>query len=494
MSGQHEVDCNGCGRHYQASFEQARKQRVLRCACGQFVRLDRALKERLSDPAQSAATDLESAMGGSREEQASLLASAAGAGGRARSRTPEPGVLGDERVSRAVPRSTLNSLSQAQWRAPATPSDKPLWYVDLGGSETVEMTIEQVIIARRSGKLGEGALVWREGMANWRPVGTLIPANSADRSLTPIPPAAGPVAPPRTLTPSRVENPKPAAEPALPTLGSYERPLATLEFALETPANAAPVTAARSPLPSRVPPRVNTPLPRRNTPLPRPNASPTSGASRVGPAPQPAPVAAAEVPAPAPRVAPLATPFPSTPAPTLTRALSELRQWSFDRPRWVAACIALTVCIVASGSGALLVRSLKQHKEPLTLTANAAPQSAANAHATSRPSDAASPPASATQPLVVNVESLSVEHGAARPAPRPVAPVVPRVPSVKPAPELDDESTPTTSAPAPTQAKPAKLKDSDLPAAARANPYVVGNDDDTGANKTPAPNGDNPDL
>jgi len=51
MSGLHDVDCSGCGKRHTLSAEQARKQRVLRCTCGQFVRMDRALPDLRSDPA-----------------------------------------------------------------------------------------------------------------------------------------------------------------------------------------------------------------------------------------------------------------------------------------------------------------------------------------------------------------------------------------------------------------------------------------------------------
>src|SRR5438445_9071501 len=51
MSGLHEVACGACGRRHVMSAARARAQRVLRCNCGQFVRLDRTLAETRSDPA-----------------------------------------------------------------------------------------------------------------------------------------------------------------------------------------------------------------------------------------------------------------------------------------------------------------------------------------------------------------------------------------------------------------------------------------------------------
>src|SRR5450432_2826352 len=51
MTGLHEVACGACGRRHVMSAARAREQRVLRCECGQFVRLDRALTDGQSDPA-----------------------------------------------------------------------------------------------------------------------------------------------------------------------------------------------------------------------------------------------------------------------------------------------------------------------------------------------------------------------------------------------------------------------------------------------------------
>ena len=470
------------------SAEQARKQRVLRCACGQFVRLDRALQERGSDPAAPQTWDLESAVDHGRAKQEAVAL-----GGRPRSHAPLSAQAGDERVSHAVARSTLHSLSQAQWKPPSTPThEKPLWYVDLGGIETVEMTIEQLIIARRSGKLGEGALVWREGMAHWRPVGTLIPATS--------------VAPPPRLTPPPSAAPLPALRregesqaASLPvdgspqSLGSYERPVATLEFALETAEASASVSTPRARQPGKDAPslRSTTPAPRSTTPAPRL----TTPAPRLTtPAPRlttPVPRLTTPVPrltTPLPQLAApasltpiamayVATPLPTQSAPLAPRAamLGSVLDWLGQRPRWVSACIAVSVCLMASGSGALLVRSLKQHKQPLTLTSNGAiPNAASGAPSASSQADVARSAPPEHQPQIVNVESLSVERSARRSSARAQASSSVRPPALKATVDHSDEATATSDSE--SSAVLQKLRDADLPAAARSNPYMKSDD------------------
>src|SRR6188768_2628229 len=248
MSGLDEVDCSGCGRRHVTNGEQARKLRVLRCECGHFVRLDRALAERRSERAAAAPIEIASARADEHEEEdaathmLSSLSAVAAMSGRGRNRSAQPSLVDDDRVSRPVPRAdALRSLPSASGPAPArqrqssiAPSDKPLWYVDLGGTELVEMTIEQLILARRSGKLGEGALVWREGMPSWRPVGTLIPAGSASSHPSPMPaPNAAPAASrPSAPVPAATRTPLPSAAPATP---AASRPSAPVPAATRTP-------------------------------------------------------------------------------------------------------------------------------------------------------------------------------------------------------------------------------------------------------------------
>ena len=502
MSGLLEVDCSGCGRRYETSAEQARKQRVLRCACGQFVRLDRALAELRSDPAPpQPVTELANEEEDEDEQTQMLgsLAAVAAMSGRLGSRAPQPSMVDDERASRPVPRGTLRSLSPAPVRSPSSPpgaSDKPLWYVDLGGSEMVEMTIEQLIIARRSGKLGEGALVWREGMPRWRPVGTLIPAGSRP---TPTPPA--PSQPPAPRTPSRptpppAPNRPPAASlsnEALPqSLASYERPLATLEFALEKPALSGAAEPVRSPLPSN--PRSPSRPPRALTPVPRPA---TWSSSVAAPAPT-APLAPESSPAPVAASAPVPLPLPlPLPPPPVLRAspvpaplnaerptLPPSEGWLGDRPRWVSACIALLVCVTASGSGAYLVRSLKQRQQPAAATSSAAPPALTSIRALDAHLKASDP--STNQPMVVDLESLSVERHAPRAVARPASPASAK-PATPPAtePNSDGADPGSSDAPVPAQTAPSKPRNSDLPSAARANPYTTGSDN-SAAKKTPA--------
>src|SRR6187402_1969674 len=189
MSGTQQVDCNHCGRRFTTTVEQARKERVLRCACGQFVRIDHAFPELRSEPVASRSVEVAVADDEDEEEEQthmlSSLSAVAAMSGRARPRSTQVSLREDELVSRPVARSTRSSVSPAPY---PSQSDKPVWHVDLGGSEPIQMSTEQLIIARRSGRLGEEVLVWREGMSTWRPVGTLISAVSiSERAPAPDP-------------------------------------------------------------------------------------------------------------------------------------------------------------------------------------------------------------------------------------------------------------------------------------------------------------------
>ncbi|HKO46280.1 MAG TPA: DUF4339 domain-containing protein [Polyangiaceae bacterium] len=516
MSGLHEVDCSGCGRRHVTSGEQARKERVLRCDCGHFVRLDRAVAERRSEPAPPP-VELVRASADEEEDDAthmlSSMAAVAAISGRGRGRSPQPSLVDDERVSRPVSRpSTLRSLAPAPARQPSiAPSDKPLWYVDLGGTELVQMTIEQLILARRGGKLGEGALVWREGMPSWRPVGTLIPAASASAHPSPLPsasasatptPSRPPVAtatpapaPTRPPPPKRTPPPSPTADDATPqSLASYERPLATLEFAFEKPEPArAPARSSFPSLDSSAAQlsRPPTPLPRASlsafsTPFPRPAQLPLIGSLATPfPAPRLSPPPAAPAATHAPTSPQALSPSATPPAPPVVRtsdrpgpqALSSLEfEGSLsERPRWVSACIALVVCVTASAAGASLVRNWKQQKKPQAL---ALPVSTVTAPVLA-PATASQPqaiellhPAASSAPRVVDLESLSVERKRTLPRAQRAAP--------KPAPaeptegdSSDETATPANEA-VPESAAPETPKGSDLPPAARANPYGSG--------------------
>ena len=497
------VECDGCGQRHGTSAEQARKQRVVRCECGQFVRLDRALTELRSEPAP-VAVQPELTAAGDEDEATHLLSSlsavaALRGGGRA---TLASLHHEDEHGSPPVPRGTLRSLASAPSHHPPStpPTDKKLWYVDLGGSRTVEMTIEQLIVARRSGKLGEGALVWREGMAHWRPVGTLIPATSiAAGRPTPVPPAPSrPPLPVPSRPPAPLSRPASAMRPPAPSrppepipqsLASYERPLATLEFALDRAEGARPVSATRSPLPtgsnasrlpSRPPPRGVTPVPRPATWLvsSAPNASsrPVSGPPAVAaPLPRPSPL-------PTPRATPIPTPLPSftSDRPVETPVASGTWDWLGQRPRWVSACIALAVCITASGSGAYLVRTLKMHRQPLVLAASAANQPLPGTTTSNHVAPLA-PTAPTSAPLVVDLQSLSVEHSTPRRVARPVSIQPPAARAVRePEPEAAEPAVENTD---PIDEDPNagnKAKNADLPV---GNPYTTVDSDDSAPKK-----------
>jgi len=148
-----------------------------------------------------------------------------------------------------------------------------------------------------------------------------------------------------------------------------------------------------------------------------------------------------------------------------------------DRPRWLSVCIALAVCITASAAGASLVRSLRTppavgdreaHQKPQALAASALPAPLVNT-ITEKPSEPARPVTSSA-PLVVDLESLSVEHK--RAAPRAVR-VVPKPVPVEPAETSDESTTPANDSAAESPAAET-AKNSELPAAARSNPYGSG--------------------
>jgi len=515
MSGLLEVDCSGCGRRHVTNAEQARKERVMRCDCGHFVRLDRALADHRSEPAPPPPIDIRSASDEHEHEDDAThllgsLAAVAAMSGRGRTRSAQPSAVDHERVSRPVQRaSSLRSLSPAPARQPSiAPSDKPLWYVDLGGTDLVEMTIEQLILARRSGKLGEGALVWRQGMPSWRPVGTLIPAASASMHPAPLPtasitpdpshPLAAPAIrtpmPGRPPAPKRTPPPSPRADEATPqSLASYERTLATLEFALEKPDVGPARVRPRSPLPSidssavQVT-RLRTPLPALSSPFPAPRSRPTPlpplgsfAAPPSSPSPSHASPSTQSSSAEVSRPSPLPPPPPPPPAATYPspvpgapagrgnehpsqRALSQAQfaeSWH-ERPRWVSVCIALLVCVSASAAGALLVRSLKQPRPSVTSTAvEAAPVVATHA---STPVEVVAPTAAPT-PRVVDLESLSVERkrSAPRYAPPAAKPVVQ-------APAASEDESADSAEPVPAEAP----KSIETPPATRSNPYGSG--------------------
>jgi hypothetical protein len=495
------------------SAARARSQRVLRCECGQFVRLDRALAETRSDPAPAPAPDSDLAdavddeethMFSSLEEIAAL-----GSASKAAARTsvyeeddaatrvasspanlPSRPSVPPERQSSPPPRP-----SSPVQRPASTATDKPLWYVDLGGTETVEMTIEQLIIARRSGKLGEGALVWRAGMPRWRPIGSLIPA-------------AGTGAPRQTVPPPASVQTKPATSQAL---GSYERPLATLEFALEKP-EAPRERPSRTPSPaqpsrsSQPPPRAPTPVPRaparKSTPLPaqRPLPPPPSAPLGKSSAPVAAQPATAAVPS-APPARPMASVSPMfqrsspLPPPRSVVPVTFAYPWRGQRPRWLSISIAVLICIAASASGAVLVRALKIRRQPLSLSPT--PVSAAPAVIEPKqPTLAAqpAPPEVTSGTAVVDIDSLSIEHRAPRVQPRAVAPAPPVAQETVSNPDKNSgNSDSDDNSPPPAAEPPArKAKTQDLPAVAHSNPYTTGSTSDSATKKAAPSNSDDP--
>jgi hypothetical protein len=124
-----------------------------------------------------------------------------------------------------------------------------------------------------------------------------------------------------------------------------------------------------------------------------------------------------------------------------------------------------------------LVRSLRAHHQPLVLS----PSTEIQAGARPIPAEAkpASAPAPSTTTRVVDINSLTVEHAAPRSTWHP-APVVPKAAAV---PALEDESAaaPQGDPPAAEPTASAKPKNDDLPAAAHANPYTTGTQDEAAA-------------
>jgi hypothetical protein len=146
-----------------------------------------------------------------------------------------------------------------------------------------------------------------------------------------------------------------------------------------------------------------------------------------------------------------------------------------ERPRWLSACIALVVCVTASAAGASLVRSLKQRPKVQAAAASATAVPLVNV-AAQKPAveQPAAVPSSA--PKVVDVESLTVERKRSVPrsvrvAPRPV-PTLAGESSDESAPAVN-ESTPIAAAPSDSAASEPSTS-SDLPPAARSNPYGSG--------------------
>jgi len=489
------------------SAARARSQRVLRCDCGQFVRLDRNLsappREASAPSEPPGPPDLADAFDDEVTHMVSSLEEVKALSAASRAREVRASLYDrdeDDAATRVAPSTSETSRPSTPPprntpppRRPSSPvqhavsaaTDKPLWYVDLGGAETVEMTIEQVILARRSGKLGEGALVWRAGMPDWRPVGTLIPASSSPSN--PAPPPKEPAS-----------NGK--------ALGTYDRPVPTLEFALEKPAaSLAAEVETKTPAPVRVrssappPPRPPTPIPR--VPVP------TRSHSQVGPLPAPAPLPAPRTPTPIPPAPPAAVAAPASVAPQssppprpvvgamplLGRAsptppaepamLGGLHYpWHGDRPRWASIAIAVAVCIAASGSGAFLVRALKLRRQPLSLATTQL--SATTFAATPAPPalTAASEPTPTATTTVVDVSSLSVEPRAPRPR---AALLPPALPISAPAPAKPAENSGLEDPAIEPSPTPKKAKSSDLPPAAHSNPYTTGTVDDATAKKAP---------
>jgi hypothetical protein len=80
---------------------------------------------------------------------------------------------------------------------------------------------------------------------------------------------------------------------------------------------------------------------------------------------------------------------------------------SGTRPLWVSVCLAVLVCASAASAGGFLVRSLLQKPAPLLLATKPVGSIAPHAPATAM---ATAQLIAASRPLVVKLESLSVER------------------------------------------------------------------------------------
>jgi hypothetical protein len=129
----------------------------------------------------------------------------------------------------------------------------------------------------------------------------------------------------------------------------------------------------------------------------------------------------------------------------------------------------LIVCVTASAAGASLVRSLKQRRRPQALPTSVLPAPIVSGPVASQPS---APPPSAVSsvrvPLVVNLESLSVEPK--RRFPHAVR-ATPKHASEEPSASSIETPVSESAPESPAQEAP---KESELPAAARSNPYGSG--------------------
>jgi hypothetical protein len=69
-----------------------------------------------------------------------------------------------------------------------------MWYVGRNGRQEGPVTEEQLQAMVRDGSLQREDLVWRDGMANWQPAGTVPELNfsTAPAYVTPPPPPAAP--------------------------------------------------------------------------------------------------------------------------------------------------------------------------------------------------------------------------------------------------------------------------------------------------------------
>jgi GYF domain 2 len=419
----HEVVCAGCSRKHVMSESRAREQRVMRCDCGQFVRLDRGLSEadlpveltdEDHDEATRAVTSLEDIEGaaeafGLMGSQALKPAGSSGPIDHSDLFDPDDDeatkmVSSPLKLSALLPPAKGDSGTKSNPTSSSptssSPGSKPVWFVDLGGTGTVEMTIDKLIMARRSGKIGESAMVWRPGMARWRPVGTLIAAAGSGVARPGAEPRSKPINPKINLPPPSLPSMSPRRENSDPSLAVYDRPAATLEFAADASKTPPPIGGPGRSVPPKAP--VRDPA--------RARSAPPSNGSTQG----------VELGA---RSAP-------------NSALGRIGNYVPPLPKWAAVAAPLAACLALAGAGALLVRSFRA---PRVLPAMSAGPSTAAAIRVPKPEPAAAPEPTSEQAMaepIIDVDSLSLEKKK-RPMARPNG-AAPGAPEASPPSEIAD--------------------------------------------------------
>lgn len=397
------------------SVARAREQRVMSCRCGELVRLDAELSgANVLDDLPPPLDDLPLDLPDDDDDEATRLIT-------------------------TIPRKlTLSSLGSNP-HASTAPRDQR-WFVNLNGSHTVEMSTTEVLAARMDGRVGRDALVWRPGMVGWQPVRNVLKApglNDGERAparpvsapeLAPLPPAprvpstgslgpplpTPPRAPVRQSTVDRELSPPPVArsgQASDPSLGVYERAVATIDFkaraARSTPPPPAPPSRpadrARTAIPS-IPPVRLPPSDHRSATIPPTRTAPRAPVPSVSSPPAPVPTLVVKT-----LSEPARAPYSASRAEDT--AVSRARA---QRRRMLTGAIGVGAAVALVVAGALVTRAIRGAKRHTDSVAAAVPTGTATpltaAHVRTKPAAADLPspdaPAVAGADDVVSVENL----------------------------------------------------------------------------------------